>query len=238
MRNLFQENKNAFLLLLGLLFLLLIIVFIFLYQPVSKELKSLESNAVMLESDIATLKVATENASEEDSEEEVERLKLTNKLPMDIELENIITSLEEMEYISNSRFDHINFTYDGSVPERTMEADEEAEGEETDATEEPAESEGTEESSEDNDDTVEEPESVINMDEKPEQLQVVTISMYVVSPDYEHFQTFLNEVENQKRMMTISSIDFEQPGEFELNFVENPDESIEADVTITTFYYE
>ncbi|MFD1851899.1 hypothetical protein [Oceanobacillus bengalensis] len=233
MNNLFQENKKAFFLLLGLLVVLLLVVYFLFFQPVTKDLKANENERMQLENEVKILEIQIDNNENPDvGEESIENIKLAKKMPLDPELENLILTLEEIEIISDSRFDNISFSYDGSVPQRTIEE------EETTDTEETAEQNNVEELEVDIETTEEAPESVIDMEAKPEDLHVITLNMSVTSPDYEHFQTFIQEVEKQERMMMVSSLDFQKPAESELLFTEEPDESIYSDVSITTFYYE
>lgn len=236
MNNLFQENKNTLLLILGLLFLLLFVFFFLFFRPLSEDLKAEEKNVKQLENDIALLEVEVTNAESTDNvDDKVDTLKLAKKMPLDPELKALILTLEEMEAISESRFDNISFSYDGSIPERFVEEEEETEGADNTADETDDEI-----ADEENNTEIEapEPEAVINMEEKPEKMHIITISMDVTSPDYEHFQTFVQEIEKQERMMMVSSMDFEKPAESEWILAEEPSEVMSTNVSITTFYYE
>ncbi|RLL47868.1 hypothetical protein D8M04_00895 [Oceanobacillus piezotolerans] len=230
MNNLFQENKKPFLLLLGLLFLLIIVFYFLFFQPLMKDLKSKENSLTQLDNEVAVLGIAVKKAEAKVSQDEsnIEQLRLADKMPANPELEKLILTLEEIAMVSGSRFDSISFSYDGTVPERASEeeTDETSNQESIEETAEPSESEEIEEQTE-----------VINMEEKPEGLQVVNISMSVISPDYEQFLTFMKEIENQERMMTVSSMDFQQPSESEL-LADEAIESVVSNVNITTFYYE
>lgn len=215
MNNQIQEKKGMFFLLLGLFFLLLIVLYFFLYQPLVNELKVKENQVRTTKNEVDILNVRSEKATTKD-DSNLEQLRLQTKLPMSRELESLILTLEEIEAVSNSRVENISFSYDGSMPESTTEG-------ENEATEE-AENEVTE--------------SLIDLEEKPENLHVITISMSVTSPNYDDFQTFIKEIEKQKRMMAVSQLEFEKPAESELLLEKDPDESIILNVAITTFYYE
>ena len=166
MNNLFQENKNALLLILGLLFLLLFVFFFLFFRPLSEDLKAEEKNVKQLENDIALLEVEVAKAESTDNvDDKIDTLKLAKKMPLDPELKALILTLEEMEAISESRFDNISFSYDGSIPERFVEEEEETEGADNTADET-----NDEIADEENNTEIEapEPESVINMEEKPD----------------------------------------------------------------------
>lgn len=218
MNNYFHENKKNAHILLGLFFLLLIVMFFLFLQPLSKELKSTTNLINQTEDDIALLKVQLENADGDTLQsDDLDRLRYANQLPMTPETEEIILMLEEIEFISGSRINDVIFSYDGSLPEQsTTEEDKEVE------------QEGTEDVSQD---------PLIILEEKPEDLQIITLDLSVSSPDYEQFQNFLKEIEKQERMMMVSSMSFQNPAEREL-LIENPNETINANLTISTFYYE
>ncbi|MBS3682031.1 hypothetical protein KGF86_17705 [Ornithinibacillus massiliensis] len=224
MNSLFHENKQSFLLLLALLFILLTVVYFFFYLPMNQELKSKENNMELVEKDVSTLQSEVMKL-EEGNQAGVEPYMQAEKLPQDPELEKLILTLQEIEFISDSRIDNINFTYGGSKPLRTDVEDEvEAEPEPENQDEELEE--------------VEQVESVIDLVNKPDNLEVISVSMAVNSPDYEHFQLFLNQIEKQERFMTVSSLHFQKPAERELLLEGDSFQTITANVTITTFYYQ
>lgn len=240
MNSQFQEKKGTFLLLLGLLFLLLVVFYFMFFQPLMKESKATENELRQAESDLAIMKAEAEKSRDNVVEEEmdIETMKLAQRLPKEAAIDELILALEEIETISGSRFEGISFAYDGSVPERSAE-----EEEEDDASQESSEDETNktleEKQAEEQEETQDEAlESAINLSEKPESLHVITVSMNVTSPDYDHFQIFLQEIEKQHRMMFVNGMDFVLPGEEELLLAENPNELVSANVNITTFYYE
>lgn len=239
MNSQFQEKKGTFFLLLGLIFLLLIVIYFMFFQPLMKESKAKENELSQLESDIQVLKAKIENADKHKVEgEDIESIKLAKRLPLDPETEKLILTLEAIESISNSRFDNITFSYNGSVPERAAENDEENGGEQ-ESNQEGEEIESNPEDEENAEEEAGEPqEPVIDLQDKPENLQVIQISMDVTSPDYDHFQIFIQEIEKQERMMFVGSLDFQKPAEQELIINEEPTEIIVANVNIVTFFYD
>lgn len=232
MNNLFHENKRSALLLLGLVFLLVIVLYFLLVQPLTKELDLTETQLESTEEEVATLQNEISVGENHVDERDIERLRYADQMPLSPELEEIILMLEEIGSVSNSGIETVDFIYDGTLPENTIE---DGESEEIDDTEENLET-SKEETSEEI--TKEGTDSVIDLEEKPENLHVITVNMNVSSPDYEHYRTLIKEIEKQERMMMVSSMEFEKPAESELQFDKNPDESITANIEITTFYYE
>jgi type IV pilus assembly protein PilO len=234
MNNIFQENKKSFFLLLGLLFLLLIVAYFFFYQPKSQEFKKKEGQVEILENDNQVLQIKISNAEHDSgSEVGIENYLLENKLPLKPEIEELILTLQEIELISDSRFDNISFSYGDTAPQR--------EEEETDIDKEDdsQSEEDTDNETQTDTDTADSEtfvENAINFEEIPENLQVITVSFSVTSPDYEHFQQFINLIENQERFMTVTSMDFQKPAEREIVLDEDA-ETITSDVNVTTFYF-
>ncbi|MEN2467096.1 hypothetical protein [Ornithinibacillus sp. JPR2-1] len=224
MNSLFHENKQSFLLLLALLFILLTVVYFFFYLPMDQELKSKENNMELVEKEVSTLQSEVMKL-EEGNQAGVEPYMQAEKLPQDPELEKLILTLQEIEFISDSRIDNINFTYGGSEPLRTDVEDE-------------VESESEPENQDEEQEGLEQVESVMDFANKPDNVEVISVSMAVNSPDYEHFQLFLNQIEKQERFMTVSSLHFQKPAERELLLEGDSFQTITANVTITTFYYQ
>ncbi|WP_026906455.1 hypothetical protein [Paucisalibacillus globulus] len=233
MNNIFQENKKSFFLLLGLLFLLLIVAYFFFFQPASKELKTREHQSGTLENDNQVLQIEISNAENNSGEElDVDNYLLENKLPLNPEIEDLILTLQEIEFVSGSRFDNISFSYGGSAPQREQEATEyEAEN----GTEAVEESDNELETDSDVAETTQE--DTMIFEEIPGNLQVITVSFSVTSPDYDHFQQFINQIEKQERLMTVTSMDFQKPAEREL-VIDEEAETITSEVSVTTFFFE
>ncbi|MFD2046320.1 hypothetical protein ACFSTA_10930 [Ornithinibacillus salinisoli] len=208
MNNLFQENRKILLLLLGLLFLLLLVIFFFFFQPNIQELKSKEGQLRTLENEVANLGTEIENMDEASENENNDLNSVSNKIPMNPAIEGLILTLQEIERISGSSFENISFSYGGTVAQRMVTEEE-----------------------------TEEIKTGINLEEKPDNLEVISITITVTSPDYEHFHEFIKQIEEQERLMTVSSLNFQKPAEKEIQIKENQAETITSNVTISTFYY-
>lgn len=225
--------------------MLVFTTYFFFFRPLAADLQTADSQETELQKEIVELQEREEQLEMESIEgnRDLEMLKQERIIPNTAELESFLLTLNEIELISNSRIDKMSFGYDGEMPER--EAEEEQEEEVT--TEEEAEngeesreieaSEETGEAAEMLENVDEEQESVIEMTEMPEGLRSITVMLEIQSPDYEHFQLFLQEIEKQERAMVVTNLEFEKPAEREL-VIEESSETITAAIDITTFYYE
>lgn len=218
MNNLFKENARIFSLLLVLLFVLLIVVYFVFVNPQSKQLKAAKQNVSNLESEIAALE-ASRNQSKDSLDSDT--LLLEKKVPITPELEDLLLTFQEIELVSGSRIENIEFSYDGELPENHSGSGESQENQSNDA----------------NDATENNESEPINTSNgnKPEFLRVITAKMDVLSPDYDSFQEFLQELEKRERVMRVDKLTFEKPAEKEQ--LEGSGETITFTIEATTFYY-
>lgn len=228
MNNLFEENRQSFFLLVGLLFILLAVIYFLFFKPLVDERKLAETEVVELRNDIASLQKQVDQLDEGEQviDIDLETKRLEKHMPSQPELKEFLLTLQEIELVSDGKIIDYTFSYDGSIPERQSITEENEEDEEENNT-------MIEEQNQD-EETTETPS--IHLPEMPENVRIVTVSMELFSPDYEHLQTFLKEIEKQERIMMISGLQFTQPGELEL--LETEDETITASIDVTTFYYE
>lgn len=231
MKQLFQENRNALIILLGLLFILLFVVFLFFYRPLAGDLAEKEAEEESLMSDLAILEQRLITGEKEGTNDldELDAIRLQGRLPSEEKLDELILILNEIELVSGSLVNSISFGYSGSLPDSVIPQEEESNNEPVDLEKEIEERLNPETSEE---------EGSIQLTEKPAGLEPIQVTLNVESPDYQHFQLFLKEIEKQERMMIVSSLSFDKPAEEELIFSEEPDETISATVTIMTFYYD
>ena len=263
MKNLFQENRNAFLLLLGLFSLLLLTVYFLFYRPLQDDLEQTQNEEISLQDEIAQLEEEKKSleAQEETSVADINRLRFDQIIPDSPDLETLILTLNEIELVTDSTIEYIGFGYDGNMPEMNgLEEEEGEDGPQVESDTEENEIEETEEIEQDIENNESEEnesmEPVINLSEVPEGLQILNITLEISSPDYEHFQALLQEIEKQQRKMIVTNLQFDKPAENELIFgiadeeaeeVEGEaeeadedmfDETITATMNITTFYFE
>lgn len=228
MNNIFQEKRNTFLLLIGLLFVLLIVLYFAFISPLLSDFKGKKASQVSLQNDIAVLEKQLEQLADVQEEFEQEQLELQKKIPLTRELEEIVLILQDMELQSSSLIESIDFYYDSSLPTSDflyeLDSDEVIEDEDSSVVE------GVE-----NDD---EASRAIDLNEKPESLQIITIRMDISSPTYDDFLHFITEIEQQERIMSVSGLHFEKTSEEGLVLAEELDETITYQVELITFYYQ
>ncbi|MBU8905044.1 hypothetical protein [Desertibacillus haloalkaliphilus] len=206
------ENRSKLLVSLAFLFSLLALFYYFFLLPLEHEKSEFEQLITAEERQIAALRSEIERGGATDAN----LTQLERQMPLDREVDGYLLSLSEVETVSNSRIESISFNqYDGALDESVVNyRNEEREQEQAEAGEEPG------------------PELT-----PPEGVYVLGLSLQVVSPDYDHFLSFLEELETRERLTSILQVNFTQPNEQQLLFAENPSEVIAFSVNIETYYY-
>ncbi|WP_368996467.1 hypothetical protein [Caldifermentibacillus hisashii] len=263
MSDFFQEKRKIVLFIGIILFLLLGLLYFYLIMPLKDDANAAEQNVKQLETEVKTLENRV-NQNETDQPENT--AKLEKKMPLSRQLDELILSLQEIEMVSGSQIASINFNnYDGGLTEAdgTNENNESTDGtdeataddtnnnnEATDGTDEATtnetdENQSDEQATEDKNsddngsDTNDEneqatDETVTNL---PTNVKLITINLSVTSPDFEHFQLFLQELEKLERITRVDTLTFTKPAERELLYEKDGSQAVTADVQITTFYY-
>jgi cobalamin biosynthesis protein CobT len=263
MSDFFQEKQKIVLFIGIILFLLLGLLYFYLIMPLKDDANAAEQNVKQLETEVKTLENRV-NQNETDQPENT--AKLEKKMPLSRQLDELILSLQEIEMVSGSQIASINFNnYDGGLTEAdgTNENNESTDGtdeataddtnnnnEATDGTDEATtnetdENQSDEQATEDKNsddngsDTNDEneqatDETVTNL---PTNVKLITINLSVASPDFEHFQLFLQELEKLERITRVDTLTFTKPAERELLYEKDGSQAVTADVQITTFYY-
>lgn len=238
MNDYIQENKRAVILLTVVLFLLTIVLYYFLLRPQMIDLSNKRDDVEAMEEQLRELEQKITSYQENGLDIEVEQLLLEKKVPTERKLDEYIISLQRLESITDSKIEKIEFVYDSNfeIDEETSEGTEEG-------------SEDTEENSEENEaeDVLEENENdesedEINVDpvilnEKPEELQIITVKLTAISPDFEDFIKLLELIENDERISIVTNLQFNKLTEDDIFLVENPLDIIPFEAELTTFYY-
>lgn len=238
MNDYIQENKRAVILLTVVLFLLTIVLYYFLLRPQMIDLSNKRDDVEAMEEQLRELEQKITSYQENGLDIEVEQLLLEKKVPTERKLDEYIISLQRLEAITDSKIEKIEFVYDSNfeIDEETSEGTEEG-------------SEDTEENSEENEaeDVLEENENdesedEINVDpvilnEKPEELQIITVKLKAISPDFEDFIKLLELIENDERISIVTNLQFNKLTEDDIFLVENPLDIIPFEAELTTFYY-
>lgn len=238
-----EENKRAIILLTIGLFLLAIVLYFFLLRPQLVDLSEKKENLDAMEEELRVLEEQIAAFDEDELDVEVEQLLQEKKIPTERKLDEYILSLQRLESVTNSKIERIEFVYDSN-----LEIDEEnEEAEPSDNTEESAEK--TEENLEsneldetDDENEGEETEDEINVNpeilsEKPEQLEVMTVRLVAVAPNFEEFIELLKVIENEERISIVTNLRFNKPTEEDPFILDEPLDMIPFEAELTTFYY-
>lgn len=217
-----QENKRTLFILIGLLFLLVIVLYFLLLRPLMADLSSQERKLVSLENEQAVLTQKIENFHETTKDINVNQLMAENKIPTKRELDEYILSLQQAELITDSKLLDIEFMYDSSLAE--IEEDFEESDQDENADEEDGEVE---------DELTIDP-AILN--EKPEELEVLTVRVEGASQDFDDFIDLLKAIEDQERISIVSKLDFNKPTEDDISFSDKPI-ALFFTAELTTFYY-
>ncbi|WP_346206411.1 hypothetical protein NSS89_12700 [Caldifermentibacillus hisashii] len=263
MSDFFQEKRKIVLFIGIILFLLLGLLYFYMIMPLKDDANAAEQNVKQLETEVKALE---NRLNQNETDQPKNTAKLEKKMPLSRQLDELILSLQEIEMVSGSQIASINFNnYDGELTEAdgTNENNESTDGtdeataddtnnnnEATDGTDEATtnetdENQSDEQATEDKNsddngsDTNDEneqatDETVTNL---PTNVKLITINLSVTSPDFEHFQLFLQELEKLERITRVDTLTFTKPAERELLYEKDGSQAVTADVQITTFYY-
>jgi len=263
MSDFFQEIRKIVLFIGIILFLLLGLLYFYLIMPLKDDANAAEQNVKQLETEVKALE---NRLNQNETDQPKNTAKLEKKMPLSRQLDELILSLQEIEMVSGSQIASINFNnYDGGLTEadgtynnnETTDGTDEATADDTnnndeltDSTDDPgtnktdknqSDEQVTEDkNSEDNgSDTNDENEQATNetVTNLPTNVKLITINLSVASPDFEHFQLFLQELEKLERITRVDTLTFTKPAERELLYEKDGSQAVTADVQITTFYY-
>lgn len=225
MNDLVSNKKTAFLLIVTLVVLVLGVIYFYFIYPLNKEKKSKEEAVRYVQSEIGILQSQLATSTVEESKENM--FALQKKIPNSRALDQLIRSIEEVELISESKIESINFNnYDEIVAESDLAATESKENEQVDNTE-----------TTENNISMETPVSPVANIELPAQLKLITFNISVVTKDYDHLMIFIEELEKLERIVRMDQIEFSMPGEEQL-YEMNSEGTISAQIQLTTFYYD
>ncbi|HLR42321.1 MAG TPA: hypothetical protein VK067_03645 [Pseudogracilibacillus sp.] len=242
MNDYIEENKRSLFILAGALFVLVGVLFFVLVYPMMTDLKRNQTNIESKKTDIELLEAELANIGTEEIEFDEETLANMKKIPRERKLDEYILALQALELTNNSKIESVAFAYDSSMdleeteegaetPEEYIDEEESDTNEESDETEEESDEEETE-TDEDDTPTID----PVILQEKPEQLQVMTVSMTAQSPSYKDFLALIETIEDMERISIVTNLHFSQPSE-EDEFIEDPMNTVPFEAEITTFYY-
>lgn len=239
MNEYFRENKRSLLLLTSLLFILAMVLYVILLRPLLADLTGKKNDIVEKKDEIYLLEKQFENFELELTEIDVNQLEMEKKIPLERNLDEYILSIQQLEIMTGSKIEQIEFLYDSSVED--LDADQ-TEGEDTETTETEDNKEDEENIQSEDDVDTEKSDEQLTVDtqiitDKPDGLQVMTVKLVAASPNFDKFISLLETIENQERISIVSKLTINKPTETDLLFVEDPLKSIFFEAELTTFYY-
>ncbi|WP_107922969.1 hypothetical protein [Lysinibacillus parviboronicapiens] len=225
MSKLTSSKNSSILLLVALTVALLFALYYYLLLPKLNEVEAKASNINQLQQQITEIEGQLTKLDEVQGEL-VNILTLRQKVPETRAIEKIILDMAEIEEVSGTRLESLNFNnYDTAVaqsevtePNMVEKAQAEVNGEQTEVDENL-------------------PVSSIAKETLPAELKLVTFSVKVAALDFTALDSFLKEIEKLERVMKTDTISFSLPGEQD-QLYEDADLTLQATVQVTTFYYE
>ena len=234
--NSISSSKNGTLLIvIALAMALLFAMYYYVVKPKQDEEQMIRSEINSLHTEIAAIEETIATNESQQSKTNVSEFALRKKVPDNREIDELILSIEEMQYVTDSRIQSIDFNnYDALVsssglqdPISTPETEEGVATESTESTNQAEDTEASEQL----------PVSTIAVETLPPSLKLVTFNINVAAPNDVNLLQFVEEIEKKERVMRIDIIDFALPGE-EDKFTEEASGIVTADIQVTTFYYE
>ncbi|MFD1927293.1 hypothetical protein ACFSFY_04350 [Sporosarcina siberiensis] len=241
MRKSTGENKYLPILLGLLAFVLLGAFYYYGVYPKSEAKASTENALVQLKDETNQLENRINLLSETEIAQ-TDDFELRKKLPINRDLDALLRSINEVELMSEAKIVSIIFNnYDEEVAKSTnftsAEEEEIKKEEQDNATDAEVEEKVAEEIEETAGTNGEKPVTPIDIESLPEQLKLLSLTIDMVVPNYDHLLRFLEEIESIERVIRIDTVEFIQNGEVDLMKIE-PLEEILVSVQLTTFYSE
>lgn len=232
--NSISSSKNGTLLIvIALAMALLFAMYYYVVKPKQDEEQMIRSEINSLHTEIAAIEETIATNQSQHSQTNVNEFALRKKVPDNREIDELILSIEEMQYVTDSRIQSIDFNnYDALVSSSGLQ-----DPLSTPETEEGVATEPTESATDQTEASEALPVSTIAVETLPPSLKLVTFNINVAAPNDVNLLQFIEEIEKKERVMRIDIIDFALPGE-EDKFTEEASEIVTADIQVTTFYYE
>lgn len=236
------SNKNSTILILtALIAAILFALYYYIVTPKLEEVEAKESSNIALQQEVSTIQEQIALIEKNGKSNRTSNLTLRKKVPQTRAIDEVIRNIEEMEVVTGTRVEAMDFNnYDSLVIESAITDPNSTNSEEQADTQQSA-TEADEQAVAKNDETPEVkdkiPTATLNKDSLPKELKLVTFDIEVVALDNKAMVEFIKEIENIDRVMKIDAIDFTLTGE-EAKFQEDADTTLKATIQVTTFYYE
>ncbi|MFJ7182445.1 hypothetical protein [Lysinibacillus xylanilyticus] len=226
MNNLTSSKRSSFMLLIALIAAITFALYYYVLLPKMNEVESKESNVNQLQQQITSLKGQLAKIDEKQGVSTLNLLAMRQKLPEKRAVEKVVLDLAEIEEVTGTRIESIEFNNDDtsvaqsdvSDPNMLEKADAEVKGKQENAVEPP-------------------PISSIAKESLPANLKLITFNLEVAVLDLKSLESFLKEIEQLERVMKTDAIDFTKPGEQD-QLEKDADTTLKSTIQVTTFYYE
>lgn len=238
-----KENSKV------LIFLLIVLAFAvfggfyyyFVWPKLERQAQVTQSiESLQQETDILNRQIEQHQAQ---PDETVDLFTLRKKLPISRDVDTLLRSIEEISYIAETNIQTVTFNH---YDELVLGADFDGE-EEKDLEKEEEPEEGSSQAVEEEvlDEVWEEkivtpgeiPKTNLNIENLPETLKYLSLQLTIQAKDEQQLLKFIKEIEGLERIIRIEQLQFNQLGEEGLA-QKDADESIQASIQLTTFYFE
>lgn len=213
-------------LLIALIAAILFALYYYLLLPKMNEVESKESNVKQLQQQITSLQGRLAKEDKKQGVPTSNLLAMRQKLPETRAVEKVVLDLAEIEEVTETRIESMEFNNDDtsvaqsnvSDPNMLEEADAEVNGKQENEEKTP-------------------PISSIEKESLPDNLKLITFNLDVAALDIKSLESFLKEIEQLERVMKTDAINLTKPGEQD-QLEKDADLTLKATIQITTFYYE
>lgn len=236
------------------------ILYFYLIYPKKEDLKSVTRTNSNFQLQIDTLQSKIKALEGTDVGNLYNQFNIRKRLPENRAVDELLLDLEEVEYVSGTRINSVNFnSYDSLVntsdyTDPNAPKTEEGQTEEGQTNQEGQATEQTTDSEQQNKETTNgegqtnngegqeaqtqaAPVTTIDLATLPPNLKMITFNLEVEAPNEERLMHFLKEVENIERVMHVDTLNFSLLGE-EQQYQVDASKIVKATILLTTFYYE
>ncbi len=236
-----SSKHSTILILTALIAAILFALYYYIVTPKLQELNTKESSISALQQEISTMQEQFALIEKNGKSTSTSNVTLRKKVPQTRAIDEVIRNIEEIEVVTGTRVEAMNFNnYDSLVIDSTITDPNWTNSKEQDNTQQSA-TEANEQAVGKNGETPELKEKIptatFTKDSLPKELKLVTFSVDVEALDNKAMVEFIKEIEQIDRVMKIDAIDFTLTGE-EAKFQADADTTLKATIQVTTFYYE
>ncbi len=233
MNKLSGGKHSTVLVMTALVLALLFAVYYYVILPKQQERDTAAITVQSLQTEIASVEQQVAALSDPLNRGAENKFELHKKVPAAREVDSLLLNMEELEYVTDTQVQSIEFNnYDSLVSSSGLQdPNAPVEGEELPTIEDQVEEalEGSEEE--------EPPVSSIASEELPPALKLITLNLSVEAPEYANLLAFIKELERLERIVRIDTINYSLAGE-ELEYDPEASPLASAEIQVTTFYYE